>query len=69
MTVHVVSLKQFIGHLGKLPDQLEDAIVRGLRSAALRGVSVCVEKINTTNPDNGTPPPVDEGTLMRSIKY
>lgn len=65
--VRTLSLDQFIAQLGKLPDELEGAIVRGLQSAAIRGAAVVVEKINSYNPETGTPPAVDEGTLARSV--
>ena len=68
MSTHTVSLADFLGHIQTLPKHLEDAIIRGLRSASMRGVSVVVQEIGTANPATGTPPAVDEGTLMRSVE-
>jgi hypothetical protein len=60
-----LTLEQFAAELGGLPDELEGAIVRGLRSAAARGVSDVVESIQTTSPHAA----VDTGALARSVEH
>jgi hypothetical protein len=67
MTTHTVNLADFIKNVQALPGDVEQAIIRGMRSAAMRGVSVVVEQIGTKNSGNGAPPAVDEGTLQRSV--
>lgn len=67
MATHRVDLSGFANQLGQLPNKLETAIVRGLRSAAMRGVHATVANIGTRNDRTGAPPAVDEGTLMRSV--
>lgn len=59
-----LSLNQFAGELGKLPGELEEAIIRGLRSTANRGVGEVVQAINTSDPY----PAVDRGELARSVE-
>ena len=58
-------MEGFAGELGKLPGKLEHAIVRGLRSAAARGVGEVVQAINATSPY----PPIDTGQLARSVGH
>ena len=65
MTTKTVTLEQFTKELGQLPKDLETAIVRGLRSAAARGVGEVVQAINTASPH----PPVDTGGLARSVEH
>ncbi len=60
-----LTLDQFAVELGKLPRQLEGAIIKGLRSAAARGVSEVVQAIHTTSPF----PPIDTGRLARSVEH
>ncbi len=69
MGVRRVTMEQFAKTIGDLPKELEPAIVRGLQSAGHRGVLAVVEAINSPNPVDGTPPAVDEGTLMRSVSF
>lgn len=69
MGVRRVSMEQFAHAIGELPKELEGAVVRGLQSAGYRGVGAVVEAINSPNPVDGTPPAVDEGTLMRSVSF
>jgi len=64
VVVHKVTLEQFTKELGKLPGDMEKAIVRGLRSAAQRGVSEVVQAINTSKPHAA----VDTGQLARSVE-
>ena len=59
-----LDLSSFANVVGQLPPKIEKAVIRGLVSAAMRGVSVCVENIGTRNPATGTPPAVDEGDLQ-----
>lgn len=60
-----LTLSQFADVLDDLPDELETAAIRGVRSAALRAVGFIVEEI-----DNGKPyPPVNTGALRQSIKW
>lgn len=60
-------MSQFIRKVGELPQDIQGAMIRALQATAERGVAVVVEQINSVNPENGAPPPVDEGTLMRSV--
>ena len=63
MSTHVVSLDGFARELRKLPKTAERAMVRGLRSAALRTQGQVVVEIDTAKPY----PAVDRGTLRRSV--
>jgi hypothetical protein len=59
-----MSLKEFQAWLRKQPQQIQGAVVRGLRSAAQRGVGVVVQEI-----DNATPhPAVNTGRLRQSAR-
>jgi hypothetical protein len=69
VSTHRVDLSGFANALGQLPPKLEKAIIRGMVSAAMRGVHVAVQNIATRNPQTGTPPAVDEGSLMRSVSW
>lgn len=60
-----ITLADYARNMGNLPGKMEDAIVRGLRSAAARGVTHVVEAINSTKPY----PSVDTGELSRSVEY
>jgi hypothetical protein len=60
-----VTLGDFARGLEKMPDEIEAAIIRGLRSAALRGVGIVKEEIATSKPH----PAVDKGDLIRSVHY
>lgn len=62
---HVVTLDQFARYVGQLPGALEGAIIKGLRSAAMRGVAEVAEQINAVTPY----PPIDTGELARSVAY
>ena len=64
MIARSLTLAEFEKELGRLPSELEDAIVRGLRSASQRGVGVMVEAIVTSKPF----PAVDTGFLARSVE-
>lgn len=59
-----VTLHQFLGRLRKLPEDLEDAVTKGLRSAAARGVGFVVEEIENAKPY----PAVDRGELRSSAR-
>lgn len=65
VTRKVVTLDQFARELGRLPSILEDAIIRGLRSAAARGVADVVQAIQVASPW----PAVDTGRLARSVEH
>lgn len=65
MTVYHVTLDEFLGKLDKLPDEVEKALVRALRSTAQAGVGVVSEEIATASPH----PAVDTGDLLRSVDY
>lgn len=65
MKVHNVTLGQFVKIVGQLPTEIEGAVVRGLRSAAMRGVSIVVEEIEFAQPY----PAVDTGALRGSVDY
>lgn len=69
MGTHNVNMGGLIKALGQLPHQVEDACVRGCRSAAVQGVTLTVANIGTRNPGEGTPPAVHTGDLMRSVRY
>lgn len=60
MPTRVVNLNQFIGDVGEIPEELSEAIVRGLRSAAARGVSVVVGEIEAAKL-------VNTGQLRQSV--
>lgn len=62
MPSRVVTLDQYIGDVGKLPDELEAACLRGLRSTAARGVSVVVAEIEAVKA-------VNTGQLRQSVSY
>ena len=60
----VVTLAQFAELLEDMPKEVEQAVIRGLRSASLRGVGFVVEEI-----DQGKPyPPVNTGMLRMSVQ-
>lgn len=59
-----LTFKQFVRELGDLTPDMEGAIIKGLRSAAERGVGEVVQSINTTSPHA----PVDRGELARSVE-
>ena len=60
----VVTLQQFAELLDDLPKELEVAVIRGLRSAALRGVGFVTEEIDQASPY----PPVNFGVLRQSTR-
>lgn len=64
-SVKELTLDQFSKELGRLPQKLEGAIIRGLRSAAARGVSEVIQAIHTSSPY----PPIDTGGLARSVEH
>lgn len=59
-----LSLKQFQDVVHGLPEELEGAIVRGLRSSALRGQSIVVGQIQEAKPF----PAVNTSQLLQSVK-
>lgn len=61
-----LTFKQFVKTLGDLTPLLERTIIKGLRSAAHRGVSTVVESINEPTAMNYAP--VDTGQLARSVE-
>ena len=63
MPVIKLTLPQFAREVGQLPSELDGDIVRGLRSAAARGVGEVVRAIQTSQPR----PAVDTGQLARSV--
>jgi hypothetical protein len=65
MAVKTLNLNQFANEIGALPAKLEGAIIKGLRSAAARGVGEVVQSINTASPH----PPIDRGELARSVEH
>jgi hypothetical protein len=62
MPTRTVTLDQFIKEVGQLPDTLGEAVERGLRSAAARGVSVVVGEIEAVKA-------VNTGALKQSVNY
>lgn len=65
MTVHRVNLDQFTRILVALSPKIEAAVVRGLRSGALRLQGMVVEEIDAAQPY----PAVDRGELRGSVEY
>ena len=63
MSTHVVSLDGFARDLRRLPKTAGRAMIRGLRSAALRTKAEVVIQIDHANPY----PAVDRGTMRRSV--
>lgn len=61
--VRTVTLDQFAGIVRALPGELEQAVIRGLRSAAQRGVGIVVQEIDSAQPY----PAVDRGELRQSV--
>lgn len=61
-----LTFKQFIKELGELTPNMEEAVIKGLRSASQRGVAVVVQSINT--PTSMTHAAVDTGMLARSVE-
>ena len=61
----VLTLSQFADVLEDMPKEVEGAVVRGLRSAALRGVGFVTEEIDATSPY----PPNNFGTLRSSTHW
>lgn len=59
-----LTLADFAQELGSMSEDMEKAVIKGLRSASAQGVSVVVEKINKTRPY----PPIDTGELARSVE-
>lgn len=57
-------MKQFQAYLKQQPTQIRGAIVRGLRSAAQRGVGIIVEEIDKALPH----PAVNTGGLRQSAR-
>lgn len=60
-----LTFKQFVKELGNLTPFMEKLIIRGLKSAAHRGVSVVVESISQPTEMNYAP--VNTGELARSV--
>lgn len=60
-----LTLSQFAAVLEDLPDELEAASIRGLRSAAMRAVGFIVEEIDNAKPY----PAVNTGALRQSVKW
>lgn len=58
----VLTFAQFADLVEDLPDEVKDAVVRALRSAALRGVGFVAEEIDQASPY----PPVNFGVLRQS---
>ena len=65
MSVKHFTLDEYAKQVGGLPLKLETAIIKGLRSAAMRGVGEVVHSINATSPH----PPIDTGELARSVDH
>lgn len=61
----VLTLSQFADLLDGMPKEVEAAVIRGLRSAALRGVGFVVEEIDRAEPY----PAVNFGTLRQSTHW
>jgi len=57
-----ISIREFVQLNGKLPEMIEAACVRGLRSAALRGVGEVTKQIDDCEPYS----PVDTGAMRQS---
>ncbi len=60
-----LTLDQFADLLEDMPKEVETAVIRGLRSAALRGVGFVTEEIDGASPY----PPVNFGQLRQSTKW
>lgn len=65
MTIHRVNLDQFTRILVALSPKIEAAVIRGLRSGALRLQGMVVEEIDAASPY----PAVDRGELRGSVEY
>ena len=61
----VLTLEQFGELVDDLPQELEVAVLRGLKSTAMRAVVLIVEEIESADPY----PPVNTGALRQSIKW
>lgn len=61
----VVSLQQFAEILEGMPKEINGAVIKGLRSAAMRAVGFVVEEIDQAQPY----PAVNFGHLRQSIKW
>lgn len=59
-----ITLEQFADLLEDMPKEVEQAVLRGLRSASLRGVQFVVDEIDHAKPY----PAVNFGTLRQSVK-
>jgi len=60
-----LTVTEFQRQILKIAPELEKAVIRGFRSAALRMVSVVVEEIETASPHSA----VDRGELRNSVDY
>ncbi len=63
-TRRMLSLEHFAKKVGEIPEEMEGAVIRGLRSAAHHGVGEVVRSIATTSPH----PAIDTGALGRSVE-
>jgi hypothetical protein len=61
----VLTLNQFADLLEDMPKEVEGAVVRGLRSSAMRGVGFVTEEIDATSPY----PPNNFGQLRASTHW
>lgn len=59
-----LTLKQYQEWLRQQPQQIQGAVVRGLRSAAQRGVGIIVQEIDTAQPH----PAVNTGGMRQSAR-
>ncbi len=60
-----LTLDQFVGKVDALPAELEQALIRALRSTAMRGVGVVVQEISEAEPH----PAVNFGHLRQSVTW
>lgn len=65
MPTRKLSLEQFADLLVDMPDEVRQAVLRGIRSTAARGVDVIRHHIDTAKPY----PAVNFGTLRQSVNW
>ncbi len=58
-----LSLAQYAALIKDMPPEIEEAVMRGIKSAAMRGVGIIVKHIDTAHPY----PAVNTGALRQSV--
>lgn len=64
MPTRRLSLAQYAALIKDMPPEVEAAVMRGIKSAALRGVGIIVKHIDTASPY----PAVNNGALRQSVR-